>query len=135
MLSRDLILRRRDWLKLSAMGVLSGVSVPWFEQLASAAMQRTPKKSCILLWMDGGPSQQHTFDPKPTGEFRAISTAVPGIQIVEQLPKLSQCMEHMALLRSMTTEVNEHYDAKYYMHTGFKRTAAIEHPAIGCLAS
>jgi hypothetical protein len=85
--------------------------------------------------MDGGPSQQHTFDPKPTGEFRSIPTTVPGIHIVEQLPELSQCMEDMAILRSMKTEINDHYDAKYYLHTGYKRSSAFEHPAIGCIAS
>src|SRR5438477_557323 len=66
---------RRDFLKLSAAGVLSGVSVPWFESLARAAAIRRPRgKACILLWMDGGPSQQHTFDPKPGGEFRSAPT-------------------------------------------------------------
>ena len=75
-------LRRRDFLKLSAAGVLSGVSVPWFEALARAAVRRPRGKSCILLWMDGGPSQQHTFDPKPGGEFRSAPTTVPGVRIV-----------------------------------------------------
>ncbi len=116
--------------------MLSGVSVPWFESLARAAStQRSAAKACILLWMDGGPSQQHTFDPKPGGEFKAVSTSVPGIQIVEQLPKLSMCMQDMAILRSMRTEINDHYDAKYYLHTGYKRAGAFEHPAIGCIAS
>jgi hypothetical protein len=68
-------------------------------------------KACILLWMDGGPSQQHTFDPKPGGQFRSVPTLVPGIHIAECLPQLSQCMEHMILLRSMKTEVSDHYDA------------------------
>src|SRR5208283_3909122 len=107
-------LKRRDFLKLSAAGVLSGVSVPWFETLAQAAAVRRPRgKSCILLWMDGGPSQQHTFDPKPTGEFKSTSTTVPGIRIVEQLPQLAQCMDDMVILRLMKTEINDHYDAKY----------------------
>jgi hypothetical protein len=128
-------LKRRDWLKLSAAGVLSGVSVPWFESLASAAIARPRGKSCILLWMDGGPSQQHTFDPKPNGQFRSASTSVTGIHIVEQLPQLAQCMDDMALIRSMKTQINEHYDAKYFLHTGYRRTSAFEHPAIGCLAS
>ena len=129
-------LKRRDFLRLSAAGVLSGVSVPWFETLAQAAAVRRPRgKNCILLWMDGGPSQQHTFDPKPGGEYRAASTSVPGIQIVEQLPQLAQCMGDMALLRSMQTQINDHYDAKYYLHTGFRRVTGFEHPAIGCLAS
>jgi uncharacterized protein (DUF1501 family) len=136
MLKRDLHLPRRDLLKLAAAGVLSGYSVPWFETLAQAAAVRRPRgKACILLWMDGGPSQQHTFDPKPRGEYRSAPTAVPGIHIVEQLPQLAQCMGDLAILRSMKTEINDHYDAKYYLHTGFKRITGFEHPAIGCLAS
>ena len=62
-------LGRRDFLRLSAAGLLSAVSVPWFESLAAAAVKGPRPKACILLWMDGGPSQQHTFDPKPGGEF------------------------------------------------------------------
>ena len=122
-------------MKLSAAGLLTGASVPWFESIADAAIERPRGKACILLWMDGGPSQQHTFDPKPGGEFKSISTSVPGIQIVEQLPQLAQCMDDMAIMRSMTTEINDHYDAKYFLHTGYRRTTAFEHPAIGCLAS
>jgi uncharacterized protein (DUF1501 family) len=132
-----LSLARRDFLKLSAAGVLSAVSVPWFESLATAAasVQRPRGKSCILLRMDGGPSQQHTFDPKPGGEFQSAKTTVPGIRIVEQLPQLAQCMDDMVILRSMKTEINDHYDAKYYLHTGYKRIGGFEHPAIGCIAS
>ena len=128
-------LKRRDLLRLSAAGMLSSVSVPWFESIARAAANRLRGKACILLWMDGGPSQQHTFDPKPGGEFKTTATTVPGIHIVEKLPQLARCMEDMAIVRSMTTEINDHYDAKYFLHTGYKRTTEFEHPAIGCLAS
>lgn len=128
-------LQRRDLLKLSAAGVLTDVRVPWFESLAGAAAQRPRAKACILLWMDGGPSQQHTFDPKPNGEFKSISTSAPGVAIVEQLPKLAGCVHDMAIVRSMTTEINGHYDAKYFLHTGYKRTTGLEHPAIGCIAA
>ena len=92
-------------------------------------------KACILLWMDGGSSQQHTFYPKPTGEFKSTTTTVPGIHIVEQLPQIARCMEDLAIVRSMTTAINVHYDAMHFLHTGYKRTTAFEHPAIGCLAS
>ena len=93
------LFQRRDLLKLSAAGLLSGVSVPWFESMANAAeqVQRPRGKKCILLWMDGGPSQGHTFDPKPNGEFKSIPTTVPGIHVTEKFPKLAQCMEDMAL--------------------------------------
>jgi hypothetical protein len=123
-------------MKLSAAGLLSAVSVPWFESLANAARANRPRnKACILLWMDGGPSQQHTFDPKPGGEFKAVPTSVSGIHIVEQLPQLGQCMDDLAILRSMKTDINDHYDAKYYLHTGYKRMTGFEHPALGCIAS
>lgn len=128
-------IHRRDLLKLSAAGLVSGVSVPWFESLVSAGIKRPRGKSCILLWMDGGPSQQHTFDPKTNGEFAPKPTSVPGIHIVEHLPQLAQSMDDLAIVRSMATEINGHYDAKYFLHTGYKRTTAFEHPAIGCIAS
>ena len=135
MASPDSTLKRRDLLKLSAAGLLSSVSVPWFESLARSGIERPRNKSCILLWMDGGPSQQHTFDPKPKGEFKPKPTSVPGIHIVEHLPQLAQSMEDLVLMRSMTTEINGHYDAKYFLHTGYKRTTAFEHPSIGCIGS
>lgn len=128
-------LSRREYMKLASAGVITAASVPWFESIANAAIKRPRGKACILLWMDGGPSQQHTFDPKPNGEFKPIKTSVPGIHIAEKFPKLAQCMEHMAILRSMTTEINDHYDAKYYLHTGYKRMTGFEHPSIGSIAS
>jgi hypothetical protein len=88
-----------------------------------------------LLWMDGGPSQQHTFDPKPEGEFKSISTTVPGIHVTEKFPKLARCMKDMAFLRSVKTVINDHYDAKYHLHTGFRRVTNLEHPSIGSIAS
>jgi len=132
------LLLRRDLFRLGAAGLLTAASVPWFESVARAATARPSRgrsKACILLWMDGGPSQQHTFDPKAGGEFKSMPTAVPGVHIVEQLPKLAASMKDLAILRSMKTEINDHYDAKYYLHTGFKRTTAFEHPALGCIAS
>ncbi len=128
-------LSRREFMRLSMAGVLSAASVPWFESIASAAIQRPRGKACILLWMDGGPSQQHTFDPKPGGEFKSIATAVRGIHIVEQLPKLARCMGDLAIIRSMSTEIKDHYDAKYHLHTGYQRVTGFEHPALGCIAS
>lgn len=128
-------LQRRDFLRLSSAGLLSGVSVPWFESIAQAGIKRPRGKACILLWMDGGPSQQHTFDPKPEGEFKSIPTTVPGIHVTEKFPKLARCMKDMVFLRSMKTDINLHYDAKYNLHTGFRRVTNLEHPSIGSIAS
>src|SRR5215207_700796 len=84
---------RRRFLQLSAAGLtVAGASSPWFEQLAKASATGK-KRSCILLWMAGGPSQLDTFDPKPesrnTGSTKAIPTAIPGVQFAEHLPELA----------------------------------------------
>ena len=58
---------------------------------AQAAELRKRGMACILLWMQGGPSQFETFSPKPGhangGETKAIATSVPGIEIAENFPK------------------------------------------------
>src|SRR5438046_9001825 len=105
---------RRDMLKLSAAGLLATPRVPWFKAMAGdAARQGKKPKACILLWMDGGPSQAHTFDPKPGGEYQAIPTAVPGVQVCEFLPKMAAVMKDVVLLRGMSTGEGDHYRAKY----------------------
>lgn len=128
---------RREFLQLSAAGVATATGVPWFHSLARAAKEQpkaTPK-ACILLWMDGGASQAHTFDPKPNGEYPSIQTALPGVRVTDCLPKMAERMKDVALLRGMTTTEGDHYRAKYLMHTGYSRLGGFEHPAIGCIAS
>src|SRR5262245_34427620 len=102
---RSRIMNRRHWLRSSA-GLLGVGLFGWLPRLA-ADVAGDPKRlrSCILLWMSGGPSQMDTFDPKPGhangGPFKAIPTAVPGIQIGEHLPLVAARMKHLALVRSM----------------------------------
>src|ERR1700745_298477 len=109
-------LSRRDFLKLSAAGG-AGVSLSgWMNVLAARAAELggsgVKHKSCILLWMDGGPSQKDTFDMKPgtkdAGEFKPIATSVPGIQISEHFPKFARQMQHAAILRSLNTPEGGH---------------------------
>src|SRR5215831_8977412 len=95
-------LSRRDFMKLSAAGVLGSSMSGWMNVLAARAAATNAKtKSAILLWMDGGPSQIDTFDMKPgttgAGEFKPISTNVSGINICENLPKLAKVMDKMTL--------------------------------------
>lgn len=134
-------LSRRDWLKLSAAGVLGGSTSGWFGLLAAradqAARQGAKHKSCILLWMAGGPAQSHTFDLKPGGDYKPISTSVPGIQVSEHLPKVAQQMQHLALLRSMKTGDGNHRTATYLMHTGFRQGSGggMVHPSLGAMVA
>jgi hypothetical protein len=117
-------LSRRDLLKLTTAGVSTFSLSGWLNVLAArAAFQTSKTKSCVLLWMDGGPSHKDTFDMKPdsndAGEFKPISTNVSGLQISEHFPKLAQLMNHAAIIRGMTTGEGAHGRAKYYMHTGY----------------
>lgn len=128
---------RRTYLKLAAAGVLAGGSVPWFQTLAArAANQGARHKSCILLWMAGGPAQSLTFDLKTGGPFKEIATAVPGIRISEHLPRIARQMRDMTLLRSMQTGEASHPGGTYLMHTGFRvRQGGVVHPSLGAIAA
>jgi hypothetical protein len=134
-------LSRRDVLKLSAAGVLGTSLSGWFNVLATrAAESKLKTKSCILLWMDGGPSHKDTFDMKPgsagAGEFKPIKTSAPGIEISEHLPKLAKVMDNAAILRGMSTGEGAHGRAKYYMHTGYKEgVGGLVYPSIGAIAA
>jgi hypothetical protein len=131
---------RRDYLKLATAGVLGGSISGWFEALAKdAANSPQRKKSCILLWMDGGPSQTDTFDLKPGhrngGPFKEIRTAAPDIRISEHLPLLAKHGDRMALIRSMSTQEGDHASARYYLHTGYRNRGPERYPAIGSLVA
>jgi hypothetical protein len=64
-------------------------------------------RACIVIFYYGGPSHLDTFDMKPRapseirGEFKSISTSVPGLPISEHLPYTSKVMHHVAIIRSM----------------------------------
>jgi uncharacterized protein (DUF1501 family) len=133
--SRDNRPSRRDLLRLSAAGVLAGSVSGWFNCLAQDGARAPGHKSCILLWMEGGPSQQHTFDLKEGGPYRAIPTAVPGIHISEHLPRMAQQMKHMALLRSMSTGETVHSRARFLLHTGYRQIGSEAFPSLGSIAA
>jgi hypothetical protein len=133
-------LSRRDWLKLASAGAIGPALSGWFETLvAGAAANPARKRSCILLWMSGGPSQLDTFDLKPGhgngGPFKEIDTNVPGIRISEHLPQVAKHMNEMALIRSMSTKEADHGRATYQMRTGHLPGGPVQFPTLGSLFS
>jgi RNA polymerase sigma factor (sigma-70 family) len=94
-------------------------------------------RSCIILWMSGGPSQLDTFDPKPGhpngGPIKAIDTAVKGIQISEHLPALANLTKHLAIIRSMTHKEGDHVRAAHLMRTGYPVDESPDHPVLGAV--
>ncbi len=137
---RGLVVRRRDLLKAAGLATVAGGLTSWTNLVrAQAAQLRSQGMACILLWMQGGPSQFETFSPKPNhengGETKAISTNVPGVEISENFPKLAQVMNHLAVIRSMTSREGSHPRATSYLHTGYLPTASVKYPAFGSLVT
>ena len=120
-------LSRRELLQVGGLGVL-GLTLA--DQLRSEAGAKPPPRprsdpSCIFIFLEGGPSQLETFDPKPLapgdvrGPYGPIATSVSGLQICELLPMMAQRMHRCALIRSLTG-----FDGSHTAHmalTGFAR--------------
>lgn len=127
---------RRAFLEASACGALAAgtFGFPDLLQLRADELRRQGR-AMILLWMQGGPSQFETFDPKPGhangGPTEAIETAVPGIRISQGWEQTARVMNDLAIIRSMTNKEGEHQRATYQMHTGYVPTGTLRHPSLG----
>ncbi len=133
-------LSRRQLMWLAAAGAVGASASGWIETLARAtAADPKRRKSIILLWMTGGPSQTDTFDPKTGhahgGPFRSIETAAPGVRISEHLPRLAAQMQDMALIRSMSTKEGDHGRATFNLRTGYQPQGPIHYPTFGSLVA
>ncbi|MEW4570474.1 DUF1501 domain-containing protein [Tautonia sp. JC769] len=124
--------RRREVLRIGGLGLLGGLGLPDFAR-AGGGTDPAPlvagnafgkAKSCIVLFLMGGPPQHSTWDPKPDapaevrGDFGPIATAVPGLSISELLPRTAQVADKLCLLRAVSTGDNAHSSSGYYMLTG-----------------
>lgn len=101
---------------------LQGEAAPSGAAHATASMGKA--KSCILVWLDGGPSHYETFDPKPTapaeirGEFDPIATRLPGVQFSHHLRKLADIADKYSVIRSIRHNQGNHGAGNHYMMTG-----------------
>lgn len=129
-------MKRRDFLKHSA------VSIPFFNfinSLKANDVALNKNKSCILIWMGGGPPTIDMWDlktgDKNGGESRPINTSVSGIQISELMPKIASNFKDISIIRSMQTREADHERGTYYSKTGFIPTPSVKHPAFGSVVS
>ena len=93
-----------------------------------------------MINLPGGPSHLDMYDLKPAapvefrGEFKPISTSVPGVRICELFPLQARMWDKLAVVRSLDA-VEEHSDT--YTTTGYSdvvnRTA--HHPSFGAVMS
>ena len=122
---------RRSFLRIGGL-VMGGLNLPGLLEVeASSATnvdrnrgaRRSSHKSVIMVYLSGGLAHQDTFDLKLNapagirGEFKPISTNLPGVQICELLPQTAAIMDKLAVIRSLVGQVDEH--SSFQSMTGF----------------
>ncbi|MBA4188093.1 MAG: DUF1501 domain-containing protein [Planctomycetaceae bacterium] len=137
----DSLMSRRHLLRAGAVSTTMSMSgILGKLAMAAEASKKKPKRSCILLWMNGGPSTIDMWDLKPGhengGPYKEVNTTAPGLKISEHLPKIAMHGEQLAILRGMTTKEGDHARGTYLMRTGqLPGAAGIQYPSIGALVS
>ena len=145
--------KRRDCLQLGLGALLGGTFLNSLRLQSTARADDSAKiapkaKSCILIWMDGGPTHFETFDPKPNapaeirGEFETIDTAVPGVQFSQHMTKLAASLNKFSIIRSIKHDQTNHGAGNHYMMTGAPPRIPVAcgafvsfHPSLGAVAA
>jgi len=120
-----LLMHRRELLHVGGLSLLGLSSRRLQSLLAAAPATGSPRaKSCVFLFLFGGPSQIDLWDMKPKapievrGDFQRIATSIPGIEVCEHLPRFAAQIDKVCLLRSMTHRMNVHGPACSEVFTG-----------------
>jgi hypothetical protein len=131
---------RRNFLRVGALTAF-GLGLPELLRAQEARSNGSKDVSCILLWLQGGISHIDSFDPKPDapseirGEFSAISTRIPGIQLCDPLPRLAAHQEKYSIVRSHNPKNGSHGVADAYMMSGHPFNPALTFPSYGAVVS
>lgn len=139
---------RRDCLKLGLGSLLGGGFVNALRARGIADDVTARKTSCILVWLDGGPSHFETFDPKPDapaeirGECSPIQTKIPGAYFSENMIRLAEISDKLTIIRSVRHDQNNHGAGNHYMMTGAPTRIPVScgafvsfHPSMGSVVS
>src|SRR5579872_2210589 len=131
---------RRTALKAGFLG-LSGLSLADLFRLQALGAATRKETAVILIWLDGGPSQLETYDPKPDapsdyrGPYGAIATNVPGIFVSDILPLHAQHADKMVFVRSVHHGTGDHFAGAHWMLTGRFGSTAVslpqKYPSVG----
>ncbi len=140
--------RRRDFLTLGAAG-LASFGLGDLLRARAEAKSNGPadcETSVILIWLDGGPSQHDTYDPKPEapaeyrGFWQPTQTNVPGLDVTEMFPLQAQVADRFSVIRSIHHDNGDHFSGAHWMLTGYGAGVsggqrAGKHPGIGAIAT
>lgn len=118
-----------------------GLSLADYLRLSAASSIEARADACIFLHLKGGPSHLDTLDMKPEapieeqGEFKRISTVIPGYQICEHLPRLANLIDRFTLIRGISHAAGDHGLASKYLYTGNRPSPAIVYPSMGSVSA
>ncbi len=141
---------RRDCLRLGLGALLGGGLIDALRLRGMAATGAKPSRptSCILIWMDGGPSHYETFDPKPKapseirGQYDTIATKVPGVHFSKHVTRLAAIADKLTIVRSIRHDQGNHGAGNHYMMTGAPPRIPVGcgafvsfHPSLGSVAA
>jgi len=122
---------------LTGLGAVAGTSL--FSHPLGATEIAQKNKSVVVIYLNGGLSQFESWDPKSDletgGPFKSIPTTVPGIRISELLPYTAKQMHHMALIRSISTDLDDHGLANNIVRSGRTTRSATEYPELGAVVA
>ncbi len=137
---------RRDFLRVGFCGAL-GLTLGDFFRLEARADQKFYEskegraKGVIHIVLPGGMAHQESWDPKPEapleyrGPFGVAKTNVRGVVLNENFSNVAKVVDKMTIIRSIAGKDADHGRASYAMFTGYRKSPAIEHPAIGSVVS
>ena len=139
--SREHYVSRRGFLGTAAVGASTLAAdmtvLDLLKQPLLADELRRQQKRVILLWLAGGASQLETWDPKPGrptgGPFATIQTGIPGVEISELLPRMSQRLSQTAIIRSLNTKIADHGGGYVLMDTGRRPEPGVDFPHLGAI--
>lgn len=134
------LVKRRRLLQAGSLGLL-GLSLPQLLRAGETpSARRSQAKSCIFIYQYGGLSQLDSWDPKPNapaemrGPYKPISTAVPGYQVGELMPRLAKLAGRYAVIRSLSHKVPVHDVANKMLLAGNSQPPA-DAPSLGAIVS
>lgn len=131
---------RRSFLRVGSLG-LGGCALPELLKAQDQSPNSSSHKSVIMIFLPGGPPHQDMFDLKmdaPSeirGEFKPISTAVPGIQICELFPRMAKMAKRLTFVRSIVGAVDSHWSLQCLSGRSPRDKIAGGWPSIGSVLS
>jgi uncharacterized protein (DUF1501 family) len=138
---------RRSFLRVGALG-FAGLSLADLLRLRArgAVRQGASRDTAVIqIFLQGGPTHIDTYDPKPDapreikGEFQAIATKLPGVQLGELMPRQAALMDKLAIVRSLAHETPDHNSGTHWVMTGFPASQSFQivndRPSVGSIVA